>query len=186
MDAFEQIVSGLFRANGYWTINSYRVSLTREEKAQIGTHSMPRPEIDILAYKGSTNELIWIECKSYLDSPGVGYKCFTDEKDAGYSRYKVFNKKEYRECISKALIKQTTEKGLTQANPKLSYCLVAGNARSPSERKMTEEYFIQNGWLFYDDRWLKAELEKYAKSAYEDDPVMIVAKIILRGLDKED
>ena len=113
MNAFEQIVAGLFRAQGYWTINSHRVTLWPAEKVEIGTPSMPRPELDILAYKGLTNELLWIECKSYLDSGGVRYESFIDPDNPGYKRYKVFNYPVYRDVITRALIRQTVSNGLT-------------------------------------------------------------------------
>jgi len=105
MNAFEQIVAGLLKAEGYWTITGYKVNLNRQEKEDIGKYSMPRPEIDILAYKGGEDQLIWVECKSYLDSSGVKYSSFSDKNDAGYNRYKVFNNEKYTVIAGKALLK---------------------------------------------------------------------------------
>jgi hypothetical protein len=71
MDAFEQVVAGLLFREGYWVTQGYKVELTKEEKRLIGKPCSPRWEIDLLAYKGSTKELLAVECKSYLDSVGV-------------------------------------------------------------------------------------------------------------------
>jgi len=180
MNAFEQIVAGLFRAEGYWTITGYRVDLTKQEKRETGKPSLPRPEIDILAYRGSTNELIWIECKSYLDSPGVRYSSFTNPEDPGFQRYKVFNDTRYREVIRTALINQTVRLKLTPPTPTLSYCLVAGKVYRESDKVNLQGHFSQRGWLFFDDSWLKERLKNAAESQYEDDTAMVVAKIIQR------
>ena len=180
MNAFEQIVAGLFRTEGYWTITGYRVNLTKQEKKEAGKPSLPRPKLDILAYKGITNELVWIECKSYLDSTGVRYSSFINENDPGFQRYKVYNDTLYRKVISKALIEQTVLVGLTRSHPILSYCLVAGKVYSEKDRENLREHFSNNGWLFYDNLWLKEKLKNAADSQYEDDTAMIVAKIIQR------
>lgn len=58
MDAFEQIVAGLLRQEGYWTWNGYKINLTKDNKREIGKPTMPHPEIDILAYKVSENQLL--------------------------------------------------------------------------------------------------------------------------------
>jgi len=65
MDAFESLVAMLLRHDGYWTIPSFKVNLTKEEKRAIGRHSSPRWELDLIAYKGSTNEILAVECKSF-------------------------------------------------------------------------------------------------------------------------
>ena len=36
MDAFESLVSGLLRKEGYWTEIGYKVELTKEDKRRIG------------------------------------------------------------------------------------------------------------------------------------------------------
>jgi hypothetical protein len=48
----------LLRRDGYWTATSVKVELTKEEKRKINRPSSPRWEIDVVAYKGSTNELL--------------------------------------------------------------------------------------------------------------------------------
>src|SRR5262245_43986030 len=58
MDAFESLISMLLRHQGYWTTPSFKVELTKEEKRNIGRTSSPRWELDLVAYKGSTNEVL--------------------------------------------------------------------------------------------------------------------------------
>jgi hypothetical protein len=70
MDHFENIISTLLEAEGYWVRRSFKLNVTKEEKRQIGKHSIPRPEIDLLALHYSRNELLALEAKSFLDSPG--------------------------------------------------------------------------------------------------------------------
>ena len=71
MNHFESIIANLLEADGYWVRRSFKVNRTQEEKRRIGKHSIPRPEIDLLALRASTNEVIALEAKSYFDSPGV-------------------------------------------------------------------------------------------------------------------
>lgn len=71
MDHFENIISTLLEAEGYWVRQSFKVNLTKEEKRLVGKPSIPRPEIDLLALNFSRNEVLVLEAKSFLDSPGV-------------------------------------------------------------------------------------------------------------------
>jgi hypothetical protein len=58
MNAFEEIVAGLLRQEGYWAYVGYKVNLTKREEADLGKSSLPRPEIDVLAYQAKDN----VEC----------------------------------------------------------------------------------------------------------------------------
>ena len=73
MDYSESIIATLLEAEGYWVRRSFKVNLTKEEKRRIGRLSIPRPEIDLLAYRRPRNEVLALEAKSYLDSPGVRF-----------------------------------------------------------------------------------------------------------------
>ena len=64
MNAFESIIAHLLQRDHFWTRIGYKVELTPEAKRAIGTPSMPRLEIDVLAYYGETNLFWWVECKS--------------------------------------------------------------------------------------------------------------------------
>ncbi len=74
MNAFESLVEMLLRRQGYWTRTCFKVELTADEKRAIGKHSSPRWELDVVAYKGQTNEVLAVECKSFLDSRGVMFR----------------------------------------------------------------------------------------------------------------
>src|SRR3990167_7524540 len=71
MDSFETLVGSLLEKDGFWVRTSVKVELTPEEKRKIGRPSSPRWELDLVAYKAKSNELLVVECKSFLDSPGV-------------------------------------------------------------------------------------------------------------------
>ena len=66
MDHFEGIIKTLLEQEGYWVRQSFKINLTKQEKRDTGKPSMPRPEIDLLAFKQSRNEILAIEVKSFL------------------------------------------------------------------------------------------------------------------------
>ena len=179
MDAFEQIVDGLFRQMGYWTQTGYKINLTPDEKRAIGKSSMPRPEIDILAYKPVANELLWIECKSYLDSYGVWYGSFLPN-GKGAERYKIFTDENYRKIASERLLLQVVDSGLVLPNPNLRFCLVAGKVRKQG-REDLQGYFESQNWQFYDDIWLRQRLNDLAQIGYENNIAVMVAKLFAKG-----
>lgn len=71
MDPFEQLVSEILWMEGYWVRTSRQGRADQRGKARDRSHSAPRWEPDIVAYGGRDNLLRVIECKSFLDSPGV-------------------------------------------------------------------------------------------------------------------
>jgi hypothetical protein len=180
MDAFEEIIVGLFKhqRKPYWTWQGYKINLTKDEKKAIGKPSMPRPEIDVLAYRPNNNELLWIECKSYLDSFGVTMDSF-DIEDGSPSRFKVFTNTLYREIASARLLQQLSEDGLILPNPSLNYCLVAGKVY-PKSREQVKKHFQEHNWLFYDESWIRERLGELADLGYENDVAIIVAKLFER------
>ena len=91
MDAFETVVSEILWRDGYWVQNSLKVDLTKEEELAIGRPSTPRWELDIVAYSGRRNELLVVECKSYLDSFGVQFRAFDGTDEILAKRFKLFN-----------------------------------------------------------------------------------------------
>lgn len=100
MDAFEALISMLLRHEGYWTQPSFKVELTKEQKREIGLPSAPRWELDLIAYKGATNELLVVECKSFLDSTGVVFRNGQFEPP---KRYKLFAYDKLRQQGQRAL-----------------------------------------------------------------------------------
>lgn len=181
MDAFESVVSEILWRNGYWVQSSVKVELTKQEKVSVGRPSSPRWELDVVGYSGRRNELLVVECKSYLDSPGVAYKAF-DGSDARFaSRFKLFNEEALREVVLNRLRIQMHEAGLTAQRPKMKLVLVCGKIVSSQDRLLLREHFENNDWLLWDDQWLKQELKKMSESGYENSAVAVVSKLLMRG-----
>jgi hypothetical protein len=177
MDAFEVLIAQILRREGYWTITSFKVDLTKEEKRDIGRHSAPRWEIDVVAYKGSTNEVLAVECKSFLDSTGVVFRkgCFEFEE-----RYKLFSDTRCRDVVLAALGKQLVESGACKRSPKVRLALATGKLARKSDRAGMEAHFESNGWLLFDDHWIRDRLQRSAQFGYENEVATIVAKLLLR------
>ena len=179
MDAFESIVAGLLWEEGYWTSIDFKVTLSKNAKAELGKFSLPRPEIDILAYRAMDNSLLWVECKSYMDSRGVKVEDLNGENKRNGERYKVFTWPEYRERVTEALISQLISEGRIRENPGIHYCLVTGKIATGPDREKLHGYFRSKGWILYDEVWIKQKLEQLAVKGYENDIAIQVAKLFL-------
>src|SRR5262249_33558674 len=103
MDAFEAVVASILQRQGYWTLTSVKVELTKAEKRAVGRHSSPRWELDIVAYRGGYNELRVVECKSFLDSPGVECCAFDGTNADAARRYKLFCEPTLRRVVFRRL-----------------------------------------------------------------------------------
>lgn len=134
MDAFESLVAMLLRHEGYWVTPSFKVKLTKGEKRKIGTATMPRLELDLIAYKGATNELLVVECKSFLDSAGVRYRGFDGSSARDAKRYKLFNSAKIRQIVFHRLQEQLIETGACGLSPTIHLSLAAGKIVSDSDR----------------------------------------------------
>jgi len=177
MDAFESLVSMLLRHDGYWTIPSFKVNLTKDEKRRIGRHSSPRWELDLVAYKGSTNQILAVECKSFLDSTGV---TFRNGKFEPEDRYKLFNDKVLRFVVFKRLVKQLLESGSCASSPKVTLCLAIGKMANRSDGQSLERHFKIRGWRLFDVEWIRQRLRVASQRGYENDVAFVVSKILLR------
>jgi hypothetical protein len=177
MDAFEAVVSMLLRREGYWTWPSYKVNLTKEEKVAIGRASSPRWEIDLIAYKGNGNEILAVECKSFLDSPGVQ---FSDGSLQPNNVYKMFCEPSLRGVVLSHLGKQLEQSGSCASNPNVRLALATGKIANSTDRDAMKNYFEQNEWMLFDDYWIQTKLHNLRESQYEDDIAYVAAKIALR------
>lgn len=177
MDAFEQLVSEILFNEGYWVQTSVKVALTKEEKRLIGRHSAPRWELDVVGYKPSANELIAIECKSFLDSTGVQLAEFKEGHKS--TRYKLFREQTLRETILARLVTQMVEAGRCPANVSVTLGMVAGKIK-PGDENGLAEHFEAQGWLLYGPKWLRAQLEALAQESYTNQVSSVVAKLLLR------
>lgn len=178
MNAFEEVVAMLLRGEGYWIMPNFKVVLTKEEKRAIGKPSSPRWEIDLVAYKGATNELIAVECKSFLDSRGVVFKEGALHRA---NTYKLFNDKPLRDVVLKCLVKQLVESKWCRPHPKISLALATGKIAKITDRNEMRAYFEAQNWILYDDHWVQSKLRDLQDTGYENDIAFVAAKLALRG-----
>lgn len=178
MDAFEALVSLLLRREGYWTTTGFKVELSKEEKRSIGRHSSPRWELDVLAYKPATNEVLVVECKSYLDSTGVVFR------GGGFEpreRYKLFGDGSLRSVVLARLVQQLEAKGLCRPAPTVVLALATGKTATRCDRTALDARFAGEDWRLFDDAWIHARLTSTAEDGYENDLALIVSKLLLKG-----
>lgn len=177
MNAFESLIAMLLKRDGYWTATSVKVELTKAEKRRIGKPTTPRWEIDVIAYRGSTNELLAVECKSFLDSPGV---TFHNGKFEPERRYKLFTETTTRRVVLARLKKQLVASGACGPNPTVTLGLAAGNIAKKTDRVALRRHFDRKKWKLLDERWIYEQLEHAASGGYEDDVAHLVSKLIFR------
>lgn len=179
MDAFEHVVAELFWAQGYWVRTSVKVDLAKADKVALGNPSMPRPELDIVAYRGSDNSLLAIECKSFLDSRGVTYGELCGKKKS--KTYKLFRRPELREMVLDRLVEQLVQTGFCRAQPTLHLGLAAGRVKK-GDQPSIESLFEEMGWLFWGPQWLRDELTKLSTVGYDNQVSTVVAKLLLKKI----
>src|SRR5229473_544873 len=178
MDAFESLIATLLRRQGYWVQPSFKVDLTKEEKRTIGRPSTPRWELDLVAYKARPNQILIVECKSYLDSHGVFFKSFDGSDQKSALRFKLFNDAVLRDVVISRLVAQLEATGSCNLSPTVQLCLVAGRIASERDRTQLREYFAGKKWQLWDEEWLRAELLKASAAGYENDSHIVVAKLL--------
>ena len=179
MDAFEQLAADIFWNEGYWVRTSVKVELTREDKIRIGRHSAPRWEIDLIAYRATTSELLALACKSYLDSGGVHAAHFTpNHKLAG--RYKLFHDDVLRATVLGRLRLQLVEQGFCPADVRIRLGMVYAHA-TPSNAAALKLRFQERDWDLYDADWLVRRLGHLADGSYENSTAAVVVKLLLRS-----
>lgn len=180
MDAFEQVVKVILEGQGWWVRQGYKIELTKEEKACIGRHSSPRWEIDLLAYKPELDQVLAVECKSFLDSPGVAAKDFSDSDSVEKSRYKLFNEPKLREVVLGNLRTQLLAKGLALKSSEIKLAMAVGKCKSKEDREKLHKLFEGQKWELYDDLQIREWTKELSNRGYDDSIATIVAKIIAR------
>ncbi|HZF34933.1 MAG TPA: hypothetical protein VE914_14130 [Candidatus Angelobacter sp.] len=133
MDAFERVVAQILIHQGYWTRTEFKVELTREDKAEIGRPTNPRWELDVLGYNPPRNEVLIVECKSFLDSGGVHINDFDSDRKRS-KRFKLFIEHKTREVVFRRLAIQLTDLQLCQPRPLINLALAAGKIAKGQER----------------------------------------------------
>lgn len=177
MDAFESLIAILLRREGYWVETSVKVGLTPEEKRAIGRHSSPRWELDVVGYSGAKNEIVVLECKSYLDSAGV---VFRKGKLDLPGRYKLFCEPTLRQIVLERLVTQLVKAGRCAPGVKVQLGMAAGRIASRSDREGMRAHFDAQGWLLWDEAEIRSKLEACCGDGYENDPVVMAAKVLMR------
>jgi hypothetical protein len=181
MNAFETIAARFFEVDGYWTRVGVKLDISKAEKAAIGNPSMPRPEIDVVCWKPAANELLIVECKSYLDSDGVRFEHFhgTEVRD---DVFKVLNRPRLRELVVTALVRQLRNEGLLAGDdPLVRFVVVAGKIYSDHEDRI-RTIFDRNGWTLITPRELAAGVRRFASRGYENDLLTVVTKLLERNI----
>lgn len=177
MDHFESIICTLLEAEHKWVRKSFKVKLTHDDKIKIKKPSIPRPEIDLLAFDFSKNKVTAWEAKSFLDSPGVKLSDIQEEHEVAKGRYKLFTSTIYREVILSRLLQNLIEHGMANAKTKVFLGLAAGNVyqkQSEEIRKLLE----RKNCFFWSPDDIRQKVEELANSSYENDPAIITAKIL--------
>ncbi len=179
MDHFESIISTLLEAEGYWVRRSFKVNVTNDEKHQIGKHSIPRPEIDLLALNFFKNEVLALEAKSFLDSPGVKLEQLQEEHEVPEGRYKLFTSERYRAVVLSRLLSDLVACGMANSKTKIILGLAAGKVHQ-NRSEPVRKFMSGKNWLFWSPEDIKQKVTALAKRGYENDPVIITAKILMR------
>lgn len=181
MDSFELLVKGLLEVEGYWVQSSFKVDLTKEEKVAIGRPSSPRWEIDLVAYKASSKQILAVECKSFLDSGGVAYDDLFLKKVSTKGRYKLFHEPKLRKIVFNRLLRQLVSLGSVSEDASVSLCLAAAKIFSLEDHELLKAEFNRIGWGLFDTHWIREKLEAAAQRSYEDNIASVVSKILLRS-----
>ena len=179
MDAFEAVIASILQRQGYWTLASVKVDLTKAEKREIGRHSSPRWELDVVAYRGRDNELRVVECKSFLDSLGVQCAAFDGSNPAAAKRYKLFCDATLRRVVLRRLELQMVGSGFCCPKPTIKLSLAAGKIKGDGE--WLRGHFEKQGWLLMGPEEIKRELEALRESGYDNSVAAVVTKLLLRG-----
>jgi hypothetical protein len=181
MDAFEIIAARFFEVQGFWTRIGMKVEITKPEKVALNNTSMPRPEIDVVAWKPGTNQLLVIECKSYLDSTGVRLEHLHGQEDMDNDKFKLFNRARLRTLVVTALIRLLRADGLIIGpDPSVQFVLIAGKIYSDHEAKVRARC-EECGWRLIGPAELAQGVRRFAKRGYENDVITIVTKLLERN-----
>jgi len=182
MDAFEEIVKLLLETKGYWVRQGVEVDISKDDKKTLNNATMPRPEIDLVAFSPGRGELMLVEVKSYLDSYGVYSDAVCTGKDKLSDRYKLFTDKEFRDLVSNRLREQLLKDGLILPSTTVRYALAAGHIHSKSDEATIRAHFGDKArdWVLYTAEDMRATLRDLSDAGWADNPVIQTAKLLLR------
>ena len=178
MNAFEAIVKLYLEEQGYWVRQSAKVHISKEDKKAIGIPSMPTPEVDLVALNVKENELILVEAKSFLDSPGVNFESISGNDPRQAKRFKLFTNDKFREVVMKRLQEEYLKQGLIRQDTKVTLGLAAGHIRSKDDQDKIAEYFKEKGWRLFTPKQIKETVRKLSQRGWVDDLIVMTAKVV--------
>jgi hypothetical protein len=178
MDHFESIICTLLEFENNWVRRSFKVNLTPDEKRQIGKPSIPRPEIDLLAFDFARNEVTAFEAKSFLNSPGVKLNELLEVHDIPEGRYKLFTSERYRRIVLQRLLHDLIKYGMADSETKILLGLAAGNVYQ-DQSEAIRELMKKHNWRFWSPEDIRKKVRALANCGYENDPAIITAKILV-------
>ena len=179
MDAFEAVIAAVLQRQGFWTLTSVKVELTKAEKRTIGRHSSPRWEIDVVAYSGRSNTLRIVECKSFLSPRVLSVGPLTARMRDAAKRYKLFCEPTLRRVVFGRLKKQLKASGFCPPGVTTTLCLAAGKIRGDED--WLHSQFKRKGWILWGPSFIRAEPRLCVKWAMRTAlQQAVVAKLLLR------
>ena len=131
-----------------------------------------------MAYRGKGNEVLVVECKSYLDSSGVERSVFDGANKKAEKRYKLFRESTLRGVVLRRLERQLVSGGFCPPKPKIRLSLAAGKIRKDEE--WLKSHFERKGWVLFGPEYIRTELKRLRDSGYENNVAAVVAKMLLR------
>jgi len=177
MDAFESIVAIYLDSLGYWVKQSVKVDIGIEGKRKIGTHSMPTPEIDLVAFNSTKNELILIEVKSFLDSGGVEFGGLSGGSEKTRKRYRLLNDPTFQKVITQKLLESFVKSKFINNSTTVKYALAAGKVYEKDYEKV-KKHLKMKGYCFYCPSGIENTILNLKGSVYLNDSVTMTVKLL--------
>ncbi|WP_310384775.1 hypothetical protein [Roseateles sp.] len=157
IDKFDNIVTTLLEEEGFWVRHKFKVSVSLEEKKQIGKQSAPKPEIDMLAFNMGTNEVMALDVKAYLDSPGAKLSLLQEEHDVPAGRFKLFTSERYRSLVLARLLQDLIALGMANLETKVRLGMIAGKVNQ-GQSEAIRAHMLEHDWLFWSPEDVKAKV----------------------------
>jgi hypothetical protein len=179
MDYFESICKILLEEEKYWVRQSYKVELNKKQKLELGKPSLPRPEIDLLAFNFAKNELILFEVKSFFDSQGVKLSDLEKIHELPDGRYKLVTCGKYRRIIEENVKAELVKDGLVPEKIEVKLGLIFGKVRASDAEKI-KSFCSEKNWFYWSPEDVQNKVKNLASKGYENEPSVITAKILLR------
>ena len=153
----------------------FKVKLTQEDKKSLEKRSMPRPEIDLLAFKSEENRIVAFEVKCFLDSPCVG---LDELKEACVptGRCKLFTCQKYRKIVLARLKLDLIGKRMATKQTHIALGLIAAKIKNDREEEVAN-LMKENNWEFWPPPKIKDCMKHLADLPYENDTTIIAAKL---------